>query len=109
MASLREARRGARAIGFPLLGFALIVYFAYHLVQGDRGLVAWKRLTQQLEEAKAYSEQVAVEKQELERRVALLRPDRLDPDMLDEQARGLLNLSRPDEVVILREGRPEGR
>ena len=38
---------------------------------------------------------------ELERHVALLRSDNLDPDMLDEEARSALNMIGPNEVVIL--------
>jgi cell division protein FtsB len=32
--------------------------------------------------------------------VGLLRPDHLDPDLLDERARAVLNLAAPDEIVI---------
>ena len=36
-----------------------------------------------------------------ERRVALLRSDRIDPDMLDERARALLGLADPRDLVLL--------
>jgi cell division protein FtsB len=36
-----------------------------------------------------------------ERRVALLRSDRLDPDMLDERARSLLGLVDPRDLTLL--------
>lgn len=45
------------------------------------------------------------ERQELERRVALLRPESLDPDMIDERARASLNVVQPQELAILRPGR----
>jgi cell division protein FtsB len=35
------------------------------------------------------------------RHVALLRPQSLDRDMLDEQVRLVLNLAHPDDLVIL--------
>ena len=38
----------------------------------------------------------------LERDVALLRPESLDPDMLDERARASLNLAHPDDLVMLK-------
>jgi cell division protein FtsB len=38
---------------------------------------------------------------ELERKVKLLRPDSLDPDMLEERAREVLNYTREDEVVVM--------
>ena len=37
----------------------------------------------------------------IERRVALLRPDGVDPDMLDERVRLMLNLGRRDELTIM--------
>ena len=40
------------------------------------------------------------EESRLERRVALLRRDNLDPDMLDERARVVLNFAAPGELVI---------
>ncbi|MGE0722796.1 MAG: septum formation initiator family protein [Alphaproteobacteria bacterium] len=92
----------------PVLGVSLIVYFAFHLVHGDRGLVAWRDLTQRIEETEAMAREVAAQRAILERRVALLRPDSLDRDMLDERARSLLNLAHPDDVVVPRSG-PDGR
>ena len=41
----------------------------------------------------------------LEHRVQLLRPESVDPDLLEEQARARLGLSEPDEVVILKDKR----
>ena len=36
-----------------------------------------------------------------ERKVALLRSDRIDPDMLDEQARLQLNFAHPNDLVLM--------
>jgi cell division protein FtsB len=92
-------RQRARLIVGPILGISLVVYFAYHLVQGDRGLIAWLRLTQQIDEARATLATVEAERQPLAHRVSLMR-DRLDPDLLDETARADLNLVGDNEVVI---------
>ena len=35
-----------------------------------------------------------------ERRVTELRNQSLDPDMLDERARALLNYARPDDIIV---------
>ncbi|MBI3710032.1 MAG: septum formation initiator family protein [Proteobacteria bacterium] len=58
------------------------------------------QLRERIVEAQAQLDEVTAERRALERRVALLRPDNLDPDLLDERARLVLNLARPDEVVI---------
>ena len=42
----------------------------------------------------------------LERDVALLRPESLDPDMLDERARAILNLAHPDDLVMMKRRQP---
>ena len=86
----------------PALGVAVIGYFAYHLVHGDRGLVAWRDLNERIIETEAEARRGGGEREELERRVALLRPDSLDRDMLDERVREVLNLAHPDDIVILR-------
>jgi cell division protein FtsB len=99
MQAFNLIRLRARVIIGPILGISLVVYFAYHLVQGDRGLIAWLRLTQQINEAHMTLAQVQAERDPLAHRVSLMR-DRLDPDLLDETARSSLNLVGSDEVVI---------
>ena len=94
-------RRLRHAIG-PFLGLTAVVYFAYHTVQGDRGLFAWWRLNHDVHTAEATLTTLQAEQSRLERRGQLLRPDRLDPDMLEERARVMDNLGRPDEVEIPR-------
>ncbi|GGF14983.1 cell division protein [Aliidongia dinghuensis] len=104
----RHLRRQAHAIVGPLIGLTLACYFAYHLVEGDRGLIAWVRLTQQIRAAKVEQARVHEERLEAAHRVSLLRPEHLDPDLLDEQARAALNLIGPGEVVILNnDGQPK--
>ena len=46
---------------------------------------------------------VRAEQEALERNVELMRPTSLDRDMLEERARVVLNYTRPDEVVIMRD------
>ena len=102
MRVVHELRRRGRAITGPVLGISLVCYFAYHLFVGDRGLLAWLALTQELRDAKATLAALDSERETLERRVGLLQPEHLDPDMLDERARATLNLVGPNELVIPR-------
>ncbi len=95
-----EIRRRARLVVGPILGISLVAYFAYHLVQGDRGMIAWMRLTQQVRAAKVTLASLEADRAKLEHRVDLLRSEHLDSDMLDEQARRTLNLIAPNEIVI---------
>jgi cell division protein FtsB len=96
----QEINRKARQILGPLLGAALMAYFAYHAVQGDRGLIAWWSLRYELEKADYELAQVTVQKQALEHRVSLLRPASLDRDMLEERARLMLGSINPDDLIV---------
>ena len=102
MIVLRELRRRARFILGPFLGMALTGYFAYNICEGDRGLIAWLRLTRAIHEADAQLDALKAERTAIDRRVADMKPDHLDPDLLDERVRASLNLVGPDEVVIMK-------
>ncbi len=102
MKMIAEIRRRARHVIGPFLGLTAVVYFAYHTVEGDRGLFAWWRLNHEVHAAETALASLQAEQNRLDRRAQLLRPDHLDADMLEERARIMLNMGRPDEVVVLR-------
>ena len=85
-----------------MIGICVAGYFAYHAVQGDRGIIAWLVLNQQIREARETQGELAAERATLEQRVGLLQPDSLDPDLLEERARVMLNFAHADELVIPR-------
>jgi cell division protein FtsB len=95
-----ELLRRLRPVVGPLIGAAAVAYFAYHTVEGDRGVLAWIRMKNEILEAEMQLAKVSTERQALEHRVLLLRPDHLDPDMLEERARAMLNMGREDELVV---------
>ena len=101
MIVLRELRRRARFVLGPVVGIALTGYFAYHLVEGDRGLLAWLSLTREIHLATANLKAVREERAAADLKVSNLRPDHLDPDLLDERIRATLNLVSPDDIVIM--------
>ncbi len=102
MIVMRELRRTGRAMIGPLCGIALTGYFAYNLVQGDRGFRAWVRLTQEIRAENTRLEALRAERKSLDLKVSELNPDHLDPDLLDERVRETLNLVAPNELVIMR-------
>lgn len=106
MIVFREMRRRAKVLVAPVLGLALTGYFAYHLVEGDRGLRAWMRLTQELRSAKTALSDVSTERARLERRASNMRSEHLDPDLLDSQVRRTLDFAAPDEIVIIQPAKP---
>jgi cell division protein FtsB len=101
MTVLRELRKRARFVAGPALGIALTGYFVYHLIEGHHGLLAWVRLSQGLREETAKLEEVRAQRAALDLKVSDLRPEHVDPDLLDEQVRATLNLVAPGEIVIM--------
>lgn len=100
MIAATEIRQKIRHVLGPLTGAALIAYFGYHAVQGDRGLIAWWNLRHEIEKADYELAMVSVEKKVLEHRVSLLRPESLDRDMLEERARAMAGVVHPDDLII---------
>lgn len=101
MGLLQEFRNRARYVVGPVLGLCAIGYFAYHGVHGDRGLIAWLKVKQRVATAKEALVLSENEREKLEKRVRLLNPGSLDPDMLEERARVMLNYGHTDDLVIL--------
>jgi cell division protein FtsB len=85
----------------------LIAFFGYHSVWGNNGLLTLRALESRSAALESALGALQAERLHLERRVDLLKPDRLDPDMLDERVRSELGFSHPDEIVIFRRP-PEG-
>ena len=104
MIVLHEMRRRARFLVGPLLGAALTSYFVYHTIEGDRGLRAWRDITEQLHAANDALSTVQAERDALGRKVAGLDPKHVDPDLLDQQIRSNLDLVAPDEVIMMEPG-----
>ncbi len=104
----RMIRRALERIVGPMIGCLAVAYFAYHLVNGERSLLAWRHMDVEITEAETRLAALQGERTALERRASLLRPDHLDPDMLEERARAVLNFARPDEVVVLAPRKPKG-
>ena len=101
MSIVRAMRRRAHSVVGPVLGIALTGYFAYHLVEGERGFKAWLRLNGEIRAATTNLEAVRAQRAALEVKVSNLRPEHVDPDLLDERIRATLNLVSPDDVVIM--------
>src|SRR6185436_17666275 len=98
MALVVELKRRARDLVGPVLGLSALLYFVYHAVEGDRGLLAYFRLTHDITETQAGFDQIAADRHSLELRVSRLRSDSLDRDLLEERARTILNYVRPEEI-----------
>lgn len=88
--------------GFFFVIILMLVYFTVYTVKGDRGLIKYIYLTEELSEARRESAKRAEEKKYWNEKVNLLSSN-LDLDMLDERVRTVLNMVGPNEFVILDE------
>ena len=89
-----------RQILVPLLFATVFGYFGYHLVNGDRGLLAMAQLLRETQIADQNFAEADATRKIWERRVSELRNQSLDPDMLDERARSLLNYAKKDDIIV---------
>ena len=80
---------------------ATALYFIFHLVTGERGLLAFMAIKRELNDATAILADLEVEKVALERDVELLNDTPINIDMLEERARIELGYVREDEMIIL--------
>jgi cell division protein FtsB len=79
---------------------ALIGYFGVNAYNGNYGLRAKQDLDQQITELSGELAMLKAERATWERRVSLLRAESIDPDMLDERARTLLNYADPRDLTL---------
>lgn len=94
----RNSRR--RKLLLPLGAVAVMAYFGYHSFNGDYGIWSRDRMNREAIGLEAELESLKAQRLALQERSRLLRPDSLDPDMIDERARSNLNVLKPDELVI---------
>lgn len=89
-----------RQILAPVIFATVFGYFGHHLVNGDRGLLALVHLQRENQIADQNLAEAETTRKIWEQRVSELRNQSLDPDMLDERARVLLNYARKDDIII---------
>ena len=84
---------------------AMVGYFGVNAYTGKYGLNARQELDQEIVALTSELARLKLERAEGEQRVSLLRSDRIDPDMLDERARALLDYSAPRDVTLMLKSR----
>jgi cell division protein FtsB len=100
MVTHRRRRSFLTALALYAFAALFIGYFAFNAFTGAHGLRAQQDLDQQLLVMKVNLAHVRAERAIWERRVSLLRSDKLDPDMLDERARAMLAYANPNDIIM---------
>jgi cell division protein FtsB len=100
MVTRKRFRAVLNALALYTIAALVIGYFGVNAYSGNRGLRAKQDLDQQIAELTAELDALKVERTSWERRIVLLKPESIDPDMLDERARILLNHADPRELTL---------
>lgn len=89
-----------RRLWMPLVAAGFLAYFGFHAFSGSFGIWAMDRLNADAARLSADLDALKSVRDQLEKRVATVRPSGLDADVVDIEARKTLNVMRADEVVI---------
>ena len=80
---------------------ALLGYIGWHSLHGARSFENRDRLAAKAQELETVLAVVESQRAKLDQRVQLMRPETVDPDMLDELARKTLDYALPGDLVLL--------
>jgi len=100
---LNKTSRLEKPIGkllLPLMMVFFVFYLVFNALSGERGIYALLKEERRLESLKKELQTVSDERKDMETRVRLMSAGSLDRDMLDEQARLILNSAGEDEVIV---------
>jgi cell division protein FtsB len=101
MVTRKRLRSALTALGLYFGAALLVGYFWVHAYSGKNGLRARADLDLQIAQLTVELTGLKAERVTWERRVSLLKSESLDPDMLDERARALLDYVDPGDLVLL--------
>ncbi len=82
---------------------ALLGYFAWHGVYGSRSIDNKNHVLARAELHQEQLDDIKAKRIALETRVNLMRPDSIDPDLLDELARSALGYVLPNDLTVTRQ------
>ncbi|MEI9885056.1 MAG: septum formation initiator family protein [Rhizomicrobium sp.] len=86
----------------PAIAGAVVAYFGYYAVWGERGMLALSETQARLGVERERLAQARDARARLEHRIALMRPGSADPDLIEELARSQLMIGAPGQVVVRR-------
>ena len=102
MVSRKRFHSFLTALGLYAGASLLIGYFAVNAYTGNRGLRAQQDLDYEYTELSRQLEKLRAERISWQQRVALLKSESIDPDMLDERTRAVLNYLDRRELTLIR-------
>jgi cell division protein FtsB len=101
MVTRHRLRGFLNALTLYVIATLLIGYFAVNAYTGAHGLIAKQDLDQEIGQLTAQLDAARAQRALWQRRVSLLKSDNIDPDLLDERARALLDYADPRDLVLM--------
>ena len=86
----------------PAISVAVVSYFGYYAMWGERGYLALDNVQAQLIDARTRLVQLGDQNRRLEHRIELMKPGSTDPDLVEELARTQLMDGAPGQVAVPR-------
>ena len=93
-------RRHGFDLTVTIVCFCLLGFFGWHSLYGKRSFANQEKILMKVAELEDTRDNIKSKREILETRVSLLRPESIDPDMLEEVARKMLGFTRPNEIVV---------
>jgi cell division protein FtsB len=90
-----------RGLLLHAIAASLIGYFALQAFHGNYGLDARKGYEEDIARLTGERDELQSERKELEHRVSLLRPESIDPDMVEELARRDLGFAGSHDILLI--------
>lgn len=84
----------------PALALMIIGFFGGYALIGPNGVLAWGDYARALDVKQAELDGLEAKKRGIANRVALLDPNKANPDLADELIRERLGYAHPDDVII---------
>ncbi|HEY8162431.1 MAG TPA: septum formation initiator family protein [Methylocystis sp.] len=80
---------------------AVAGYFVWHGVNGQRGLKTGEEYEQKLAQLRLERDSLKLQRMQWEARIALIKGENIDADVLEEETRKSLGRAHKNDVVIL--------
>lgn len=97
---MKRTRPAIGALFYFGTSLVLALYFTFSAVQGAFGLFNRVQVEAEIVDLRIERDRLDMSLAELQNRTRRLSDDYLDIDLLDERARDVLGLARPDEILI---------
>jgi cell division protein FtsB len=93
-------KRRLRGLVLPVLFLVVTAYFVFNAINGSRGIIAQRHDKAVLVKDRQSLTDVTARRDRWQARVDALHHHAIAPDMLNEQARAVLNLADPDDLAV---------